>query len=102
MTKEEVIEKLVALGKTKEEVAKSLFSHALKGVQSLSCSCPIANYIRKIHIEIDDHIEHIGVTPDYINLGDVGVLSLVKNSSLLPIQQFIYAFDREEFPELIE
>lgn len=97
MTKEEIIDKLIELGKTKEEIAKSLFSHDIKGQIKSVCYCPIANYIRNIA-----DYDYVGVTPFRINLNDKYDLYFSDIVSLFPIQQFIYAFDKKEFPNLIE
>lgn len=91
---------LDALGNTRYEVAATLTHLSIKGKFDDSSYCPIANYLRfKGYASPTALTYHIGVE---IGDGKSGILSCFYIVPSAPIQDFILAFDRMEFPELIE
>jgi hypothetical protein len=100
-TKEEVLSLLLALGASKEEVANKLHALGIRGKRRECSSCPIAQFLAKNDVGVG-----VGVA---VAVG-VGVWVGVEYYSYLlrhypaiaPIQTFIHAFDRGEFPQLEE
>jgi hypothetical protein len=86
---------LDALGNTRYEVAAILTQLSIKGKLDDASHCPIANYLRfkgyAWPIALSNRI--------VVEIGD-GESGYIVPSA--PIQDFILAFDRMEFPELIE
>jgi hypothetical protein len=103
---EEIIhDLLLKLGRTKEEVAQNLSSLGIKGIQSISASCPISNYLSRelkgiIATELSN-CNNIKII-HYLNEDKCDFDEYELPSNFEQIATFVYAFDAGDFPELIE
>jgi hypothetical protein len=112
-TKEEVLELLLALGATKDEVAEKLVSLGIKGDRHLCATCPIAQYlIASSGGEVMFEVIAGGICfQAYIGVGTKECCSLMRCASerywyhqseypqLTGVREFIFDFDRGEYPQ---
>jgi hypothetical protein len=77
---------LDALGSTPEEIARTLQDKGIRGVRKSKCACPIAHYLQLKGFKD----------------AEVGAFTEVSRVLSDGMRDFIYAFDRGEYPELEE
>jgi hypothetical protein len=102
--KEKIIELLLALGKTEDEVATNLMADGIKGHPREPCSCPITKYLAKnIELAAGDEVvvtsSMIYYSVIYYNKTGIRYKG---NKDLIAIERFIEKFDDWKYPELIE
>lgn len=98
-----VAEAIAALGTTPNAVAESLSREALVGKPRDDCGCPVALYLQAV---IEEH-PRAGIYHDDHWFACVWSKGRGRNAELtvnLPdaVRDFVLAFDRGEYPDLIE
>jgi hypothetical protein len=101
-SKEEVLDLLVALGATRQEVADKLLSLGIRGNRDACVSCPIAQYLIANGVAlgyggVGYGLGRIGIS---VSLDVVHLYPIRKYPQLLGIRGFILAFDYGEYPKL--
>ncbi|MEO3922667.1 hypothetical protein ABGB07_02110 [Micromonosporaceae bacterium B7E4] len=84
----DVMDRLTELGDSANEIAEALEDKGITGVPQSDCACPIAVYL----------------SSDFgaVQVGDeVITIQELRIPTPAAVTEFIYAFDQEEFPELI-
>jgi hypothetical protein len=96
MTKQELQQALVDLGKTGGEVASNLIAKGIKGKRYLAKQCPIASYLKSITgLRVDVDLHDVGLhAPNWNHYFNVALPKAV--------EQFVIQFDHGEYPSLID
>lgn len=98
--KEKYIKALSGLGKTKEEIANTLFNLGIKGNRGYPRSCPIAKYLGCVSIA--PSFNGLIIWGGYLSSFWEEELSIDDLPEILqPVINFIISFDMGEFPYLI-
>jgi len=95
-TSAQILEALVKLGETSDDVAEALQQRGIRGVKGMARCCPLANYLKKEFPAVTG----LGVTPYYVRV-DVGnsgesVYSHISESA----SEFVDRFDKGSFQGL--
>jgi hypothetical protein len=88
-----IVDDLVALGETPEQVAETLKEQGIIGYRQHASSCPIYHYLKSKGYPVDCLSQHsiCLLSPYY---GDIEMPEVVG--------RFIVAFDQGKYPELIK
>jgi hypothetical protein len=99
-SKEEVLALLLALGSTEEEIAAKLVSLGIRGDPKKYNTCPIAQYLISNGVEAGIGVG-IGIKAGAgVVVGhNIHWYSLIDYPQLAVIFNFIWAFDRGDFPQ---
>lgn len=92
---------LAALGVTPEQVADTLRREGITGLRETACDCPVANYLKKVLVEVTmpiviEHREPV-VTTAYVS---VPALHLLDHRLPHAVALFIERFDQGHYNEL--
>jgi hypothetical protein len=101
--KEKYIKALSGLGKTKEEIANSLFQLGIKGNPGCPRSCPITKYLGSVNVCLSYINNSIEIWDGYFSFPFWKEELLIDElpDILQPVVNFIISFDMGEFPNLI-
>jgi hypothetical protein len=100
-TEKEVLALLVALGKTKDEVAEKLFVLGIRGKRGKCLTCPIAQYLIENGVDARVGVWAWGLgVVGVVGVGGFYYYSIDEYPAIIPIRDFILAVDQGEYPQL--
>lgn len=107
-TKKLVASRLSQLGETEEEIAKTLRQGNYQGLPGCAGDCPVRNYLAdKLKEDENNGLLHRRGLYTSVRTGAcfthlyTNEEKYVTIANPLPVSQFVKAFDRKEYPDLI-